>query len=176
MITFISGGARSGKSHFAEQYALQFNKNQQLNDNQKFIYIATAERTDCEMEERINRHIKERESIWKTTEEPIHITDILENLKNQEVILLDCLTVWLSNMMYKENAGLPQIMDEIAKLLRQQNHHLIIVSNDVNEELPNENWFVQQYIYFLEEVHRQITSKADSIFQVVAGIPIKWKG
>jgi adenosylcobinamide kinase / adenosylcobinamide-phosphate guanylyltransferase len=176
MVTFISGGARSGKSSFAEKYALQFIHG--LNEK-SLLYLATAERTDLEMEQRIARHIRERESIWHTIEAPLHITNVLQNVNGQEVILLDCLTIWLNNMMYKEKADLPLMMSEVSnwfRLSEKNQLELIIVSNDVNEGIPSDSLFVHQYIYNLEKVHNLITSKADSVYQVVAGIPIKWKG
>ena len=177
MITFISGGARSGKSSFAEKYSLNLFK--QDNKNSTLLYIATAERTDREMEERINRHIEERDSIWQTVEAPLDILAILEKTKGQEVILLDCLTVWLNNMMFKENIDLVSIIANVSKwiqLSRQKQIELIIVSNDLNEGMPIDHIMVHEYIYNLEKVHRTITESAESVYQVVAGIPIKWKG
>lgn len=179
MVTFISGGARSGKSSFAEKYALQFIQGLNEKREKSLLYIATAERTDLEMEQRIARHIREREAIWHTIEAPLQITNVLQNEKGQKVILLDCLTIWLNNMMYKGKADLSLMMSEVSnwfRLSEENQLELIIVSNDVNEGIPSDNLFVHQYIYNLEKVHHLITSKADSVYQVVAGIPIKWKG
>ncbi|KKI90318.1 hypothetical protein WQ54_20330 [Bacillus sp. SA1-12] len=180
MLTFISGGARSGKSSFAEAYALQlFNKGMKTSKKAKLLYIATAERTDPEMEKRIERHIKERESVWHTLEAPLDITNALLNVNEHDVIVLDCLTVWINNIMYKTNADIMLILKEVSKcihLSKQQQLQLIIVSNDVNEGIPSDNLFVNQYIYNLEKVHQLITSNAESVYQVVAGNPIQWKG
>jgi adenosylcobinamide kinase/adenosylcobinamide-phosphate guanylyltransferase len=131
------------------------------------------------MIQRISRHIEERDSVWHTIEAPLEITNVLNGLKGQEVILLDCLTVWLNNMMYKGKADLPMIMSEVSKWIQLSNQKqlkLIVVSNDVNEDIPSNNFFINQYIYHLEKIHHLMTSKADCVYQVVAGIPIKWKG
>lgn len=179
MLTFISGGARSGKSSFAENYALQFRRELNNRNDKTLLYIATAERTDSEMDQRIARHIEERGSIWHTIEAPLDITNVLHNVKGREVILLDCLTVWLNNMMYKGKANLRMMQNEVSQwiqLTHQKQLELIVVSNDVNEGIPIDNLFIHQYIYNLEKVHRLLTSKADSVYQVVGGIPIKWKG
>ncbi|MBO1514337.1 bifunctional adenosylcobinamide kinase/adenosylcobinamide-phosphate guanylyltransferase [Metabacillus bambusae] len=177
MITFISGGARSGKSSFAENYALELFK--KAGRKETLLYIATAERTDCEMENRITRHIVERESIWHTIEAPIEVTRVLQTVKEQEVILLDCLTVWINNMLYKGKTDIGMILEEVSKwikLAEENQLELIIVSNDVNEGIQSDNLFIHEYIYKLQKVHSLVTSKAESVYQVVAGIPIKWKG
>lgn len=176
MISFISGGARSGKSSFAEEYALNLYKRV---NHSSLLYIATAERTDHEMEARINRHIEERDPIWKTVEAPLDISTILENTKAKDIVLVDCLTVWLNNMMYKGNADLANIKVSVSKLIqvsRLKQIELIIVSNDLNEGMPIDHMMVHEYIYTLEQVHRTITANAEAVFQVIAGIPIQWKG
>jgi adenosylcobinamide kinase/adenosylcobinamide-phosphate guanylyltransferase len=177
MITFISGGARSGKSSFAENYALELFK--RAGRKETLHYIATAERTDPEMENRIARHIVERESIWHTTEAPMEVAQELQAVKEQEVILLDCLTVWVNNMLYKGKTDIGMILEEVSKwidLAEEKQLELIIVSNDVNEGIQSDNLFIHEYIYKLQKVHSLVTSKAESVYQVVAGIPIKWKG
>lgn len=173
MITFISGGARSGKSTFAENYALKHKNARPL------IYIATAERTDREMEERISRHQDERDVSWQTIEAPIDITSSLHKLQQHQIVLVDCLTVWVTNMMYRQNASLSTLQNEVEKWIgisNQKQLNLVLVSNDVNEGVPDANSFVHQFIYHLEQVHHLLTTKADYVYQVVGGIPIKWKG
>ncbi|MEK7196501.1 MAG: bifunctional adenosylcobinamide kinase/adenosylcobinamide-phosphate guanylyltransferase, partial [Nitrospirota bacterium] len=92
MITFIIGGARSGKSSFAMSEALKLKGRK--------AYIASAEALDGEMKERIKKHRKDRGDGWDTYEEPIRISEVLKKIEGQySVILLDCLTLWLSNLM-----------------------------------------------------------------------------
>ncbi|WP_273127423.1 bifunctional adenosylcobinamide kinase/adenosylcobinamide-phosphate guanylyltransferase [Bacillus weihaiensis] len=178
MITFISGGARSGKSAFAEKSAYHvFQKHRSL--TKRLYYFATAEQIDGEMKDRINRHQKQREEDWQTIEVPTNVTDKLISMNPYDVILLDCLTIWLNNMMYKEEADLIVIEREIHKwmeICRRKKLHLFIVSNDVNEGIMIRDYFTDQYIYLLESIHRYFVKEADTVYQVVASLPIKWKG
>ncbi|MCI0468918.1 MAG: bifunctional adenosylcobinamide kinase/adenosylcobinamide-phosphate guanylyltransferase, partial [Nitrospirae bacterium] len=91
-IIFITGGARSGKSSFALSEALKVKGRK--------AYIATAEALDSEMKERIKRHKKDRGDVWDTFEEPLGIANVIKKIKDRySVILLDCLTLWLSNLL-----------------------------------------------------------------------------
>ncbi|MBM7602987.1 adenosylcobinamide kinase/adenosylcobinamide-phosphate guanylyltransferase [Metabacillus crassostreae] len=181
MITFISGGARSGKSSFAEKLATEAyqQNNENKLGNSKLYYVATAERSDGEMNERINRHINERSGTWYTLEVPINISSQLENLHNHDVLLIDCLTIWLNNMMYKKQADLPQLLEEVTNWIDisiRKQLQLFIVSNDLNEGMLHKDYFTHQYMYALENVHHFLISESDAAYQVVAGIPIQWKG
>ncbi|WP_226665289.1 bifunctional adenosylcobinamide kinase/adenosylcobinamide-phosphate guanylyltransferase [Metabacillus litoralis] len=181
MITFISGGARSGKSSFAEDLSIKSYKrhNQKTDTEIKLYYFATAERSDGEMNARIERHINERDKKWKTIEVPTDIAARLEQLNTFDVILIDCLTVWLNNMMYKKQADLFQIKAEVSNwidiCIRKQ-LVLYIVSNDLNEGMLVKDYFTHQYMYALEDVHQFIISESDAAYQVIAGIPVQWKG
>lgn len=180
MITFISGGARSGKSSYAEKLALE-TYHQNLNNtsiNNKLYYIATAERTDGEMKDRINRHVHERSNLWDTLEAPMNLSTLLENLHNQDVLLIDCLTLWLNNMMYKKQADLTQLIEEVTSWIDisiRKQLNLFIVSNDLNEGMLVKDYFTHQYMYALENVHHFLISECDAAYQVIAGIPIQWK-
>ena len=91
-IVFITGGARSGKSSFALKEAIKISGHK--------AYIATAEALDDEMKARITKHKDERGSEWKTYEEPLKVSEIIEEIKDRySVVVLDCLTIWLSNMI-----------------------------------------------------------------------------
>lgn len=181
MITFISGGTRSGKSTYAEKLSLATYQQiiENYESNSKLYYIATAERSDGEMNERINRHIDERSSLWDTLEVPINISPLLENLHNHDVLLIDCLTIWLNNMMYKKQATSNQILSEVTKWIDisiRKKLNLFIVSNDLNEGMVVKDYFTHQYMYTLEKVHHFLIDESDAAYQVIAGIPIQWKG
>lgn len=176
MITFISGGARSGKSSFAENQALSLYN---MSEQKQLFYVATAEHSDSEMAERIQRHRESRESNWQTLETPIAISSIIEQIKAHDIVLLDCLTVWVNNMIFRKQAKLDEIIHEISYLIqhfKKKNASLFIVSNDVNEGFPIESTTVNEYIYQLEKAHHYITEHCDITYQVIGGIPIKWKG
>ena len=91
-IIFVTGGVRSGKSRFAQKLAQKFPGSK--------AYLATAQALDAEMEKRITRHQKSRPRTWQTLEEPVHIGDVIQKEGRRfDLILLDCLTLWLSNLM-----------------------------------------------------------------------------
>lgn len=173
MIIFISGGARSGKSTFAETTALSYRK-----ENNTLYYIATAKKSDEEMAERIRIHRQLRDNKWITIEEPHIISSSLLSVNKNDVVLIDCITIWLSNVMYELSFTYDQIMEEVHRWLHfaQKNEfHLIIVSNDLNEGFPLHDPFVTAYISQLQSIHQYIVAKADQAVQAQAGIPLYWK-
>jgi adenosylcobinamide kinase/adenosylcobinamide-phosphate guanylyltransferase len=194
LITFVSGGARSGKSRFAEELA-QFVFMRMLENYQKMeeetpqhmkaslvpnlIYLATAQAKDPEMIDRIDRHITQRGSLWQTIEEPYHISRVLRSCHSGDVILVDCLTIWLNNVMFDLELSVEMIRTSIKEWVRivsEKELHVLFVSNDVNEGVPSTQEMVHQYMKVLEDVHCDLVQKADQAIQVVAGIPVYWKG
>ncbi|MCR6097413.1 bifunctional adenosylcobinamide kinase/adenosylcobinamide-phosphate guanylyltransferase [Salipaludibacillus agaradhaerens] len=181
MIVFISGGARSGKSRFAEAMTCDcYDESRRQGSGGKLIYVATARHTDLEMTERINRHRHERDEAWQTVEEPLDLLATVMTAGDGDVILIDCLTVWLNNRLFASNwNGENALLHELSEIMSQvdmKKLQLIFVSNDVNEGIPVDNELVTSYIATLERVHRFVVSQADHVYQVVAGIPIQWKG
>ena len=180
MILFISGGARSGKSYFAERTALSlYNKSVRKKESSSLYYIATAKKSDDEMVERIAIHQQDRGLTWKTIEEPFDIEHILSNCNKCDVILLDCLTIWVSNVIFELNYSLEKLESVIStclNLARKKHFHLIIVSNDVNVGIPNPNDSVITYMYYLQRLHQTIIEQSEIVVEVQAGIPTYWKG
>ena len=180
MILFISGGARSGKSYFAEQTALSlYNKAVREKERSSLYYIATAKKSDDEMVERIRIHQQDRGEKWKTIEEPFDIERILSNCKKEDVILIDCLTIWLSNVMFELDYSLEKLEKVISNwlsLAREKQFHLLIVSNDVNEGIPISHEAVLTYMYSLQRLHQTIIEQSEIVVEVQAGIPTYWKG
>ncbi|SOC43079.1 bifunctional adenosylcobinamide kinase/adenosylcobinamide-phosphate guanylyltransferase [Ureibacillus acetophenoni] len=179
MILFISGGARSGKSYFAEQTALSLHNKVKGRERSLLYYIATAKKSDDEMVERIRIHQQDRGDVWKTVEEPFDIERILANCNKEDVILLDCLTIWLSNVMFELNYSLEKLEKVIFNLLslaREKQFHLMIVSNDVNVGIPTSYDSVFTYMYSLQRIHQRIIEQSDIVVEVQAGIPTYWKG
>ncbi|MFE7062782.1 bifunctional adenosylcobinamide kinase/adenosylcobinamide-phosphate guanylyltransferase [Sutcliffiella sp. NPDC057660] len=176
MIIFISGGARSGKSTYAEKMARSIYSNAK---NARLIYIATAKRSDKEMERRIKIHRQEREDEWQVEEESYELSRILENLQSGDVILIDCLTIWLSNMMFDRTYSYSELVDEVSKwcsIAKEKQLQLIIVSNDLNEGCPSRFELVNEYMYNLERLHQLVVQEAQYAIQTIAGIPTYWKG
>lgn len=180
MIIFISGGARSGKSHIAERIAVSiFNKMKESDQKGNLYYIATAKRSDLEMEERIRLHQQDRLKEWQTIEASADLSSVLVNFKKNDVILIDCLTIWLSNVMFELEYSTQNIEDTVyswLSLAKEKQFDLIFVSNDVNEGTPHPDQGVLTYMYTLQRIHQNIVERAEAVVQVIAGIPVYWKG
>ncbi|GGX82532.1 adenosylcobinamide kinase/adenosylcobinamide phosphate guanyltransferase [Litchfieldella qijiaojingensis] len=175
MIAFVSGGARSGKSAQAEALAMRWHRAR----GGRLYYLATARATDGEMIRRISRHRETRGSGWTTLEEPVDLMAALDQVVPGSTLLLDCLTLWASQVLYgsglDERQGLAMI-DTMLSRARARNIALVVVSNDVNEEVPPRDAEVRRYLAFLQRLHRRVAHEAELAIQVVAGLPMYWKG
>lgn len=179
MIAFVSGGARSGKSTYAEALVRRW----QAERGGARYYLATSSRGDTEMQARIGRHRRARGEGWITLETPVDLCAALGMVEAGSTLLLDCLTLWASQLLYaSEHASeLDEVQGVvmIERLLadaRQRDIALVIVSNDVNEGMPPEEAEVWRYLAFLQRVHRLVAQEADEVVQVMAGLPQVWKG
>ncbi len=173
--TFIIGGARSGKSG----YALELGSN--IPGRKGFI--ATAEAFDEEMKERITLHQKTRSSEWasewETIEEPVDIAKrLLEIAGLYDVVIVDCLTLWLSNMLCREEDS-EHIKTEIGHLtsvLREITCKVIIVSNEVGLGIVPENRMARLFRDLGGWMNQKVASASDEVYLVTCGIPMKIKG
>ncbi|QTP59796.1 bifunctional adenosylcobinamide kinase/adenosylcobinamide-phosphate guanylyltransferase [Billgrantia antri] len=175
MIAFISGGARSGKSTHAEALARRW----QAERGGARYYLATARRSDDgEWQARIDRHRQARGEGWITLEEPVDLVAALERVEPGSTLLLDCLTLWASQLLYFSDFDEAQGVAMIERLLveaRRRDVALVIVSNDVNEGMPPEDAEVWRYLAFLQRAHRLVAQEADEVIQVKAGLSQVWK-
>jgi adenosylcobinamide kinase / adenosylcobinamide-phosphate guanylyltransferase len=183
-IIFITGGARSGKSSFALAKALTVAGRK--------AYIATAEALDEEMAKRIEQHKKQRGKEWDTIEEPLKIAEVMKKLSgNYSALVLDCMTLWLSNLfMNTQSKGLQTIESEIQELLdtlRQLKSpaagdpdsgfcSLYIVSNEVGMGIVPENETARKFRDMAGILNQKIAEVSDEAYMMVAGIPMKMKG
>jgi adenosylcobinamide kinase/adenosylcobinamide-phosphate guanylyltransferase len=169
-IIFITGGARSGKSTYTLEDASRLTG--------KKAYIATAEALDEEMRDRIENHKKQRGKDWDTYEEPLRIAEVIQEIEGKyTAIVIDCLTLWLSNIM---QSGL-NISQEIAKLietLRITHHtsHIYLVSNEVGMGIVPENDMARKFRDMAGILNQKVAEISDEVYLLVAGIPIKIKG
>ncbi|MEK7267654.1 MAG: bifunctional adenosylcobinamide kinase/adenosylcobinamide-phosphate guanylyltransferase [Nitrospirota bacterium] len=167
LITFIIGGARSGKSSFALQKASALPGSK--------AYIATAQALDNEMRERIEKHKKERPEEWMTFEEPLNISALIKDIQDKhDVILLDCLTLWLSNLMLN-NLDLEKEIDLFCSSLFTVHCSLFIVSNEVGMGIVPDNELSRRFRDLSGYLNRKVAEIADEAYLVTAGIPIKIK-
>jgi len=177
-LIFITGGARSGKSNLAEKMAISLGK--------PVAYIATGQPLDEEMAHRIKKHKNKRPTDWKTYEEPIKVRELVSRLGlEKEVILIDCLTLLTSNLLLKKEDKVEdskwqeEILLEIKKLAEisyKVPAQVIIVSNEVGMGLVPDNPMGRVYRDILGRANSIIADKADEVFMMVSGIPLKIKG
>jgi len=177
-LLFITGGARSGKSHFAEEIAAKTGK--------EVVYIATAQAGDEEMKRRIKKHQERRPGNWKTFEEPNNVKKLVKEIGFEDiVILIDCLTLLVSNhLLCNENIigedvlerKVLQEIDRLAIIAVQSRAEVIIVSNEVGMGLVPDKKIGRFYRDILGKANNLIAQKADKVFFMLSGIPIKVKG
>jgi len=169
-ITFVIGGARSGKSSFALKCASDAS-----DLSGKKAFIATAQAHDAEMNERIERHKLERGVVWDTFEEPLYPGRTLGEIRDAyDVIVVDCLTLWLSNIMLADK----QIENEIETFcssLLNVNCSLFIVSNEVGMGIVPENDLARRFRDMAGRLNQKTAAIADEVYLVVAGIPLRIK-
>ena len=172
-VIFVTGGAKSGKSSFVLSEAAK-------HEGPK-AFIATAEALDEEMAKRIGRHKIERGDGWDTFEEPIRITETIKQIQDKYgAIVLDCLTLWLSNLMHA-NLDISQEIEKLVEILKDSSlitHHssLYLVSNEVGAGIVPENALTREFRDLAGTMNQRVAGVSDEVFMVVAGIPVKIKG
>ncbi|MFY0990814.1 bifunctional adenosylcobinamide kinase/adenosylcobinamide-phosphate guanylyltransferase [Halomonas sp. C05BenzN] len=174
MIAFVGGGARSGKSTFAERLARQWHRER----GGQRCYLATARASDDEMAARILRHRHERGDGWITLEAPLAIDEALAGIEAGSTVLLDCLTLWASQWLFAGGGSEAEgeaLLARVIERARARDIALVVVSNDINEDLPPRHPGAWRYLAFLQRLHRQLAREADRVVEVVAGLPIDWK-
>lgn len=164
MIEFFLGGARSGKSALAEQAARATGKG--------LVYIATAQARDDEMSERIVHHRRQRGDNWHTVEEPLQlVTTLQQESAHNRCLLIDCLTLWLSNWLEHDPLGWPAARDEFLDLLPGLPGDIILVSNEVGQGVVPVNALARQFVDESGRLHQALARRCQRVVFVVAGIP-----
>ncbi len=167
MITFVTGGARSGKSSFALSAASGIQGRR--------AYIATAQALDDEMQLRIEKHKQERSSAWDTFEEPRAISMLVREINgNYDVVLIDCLTLWLSNLMM-DNADIPAALDLFLAAVKDCKAELFIVSNEVGMGIVPDNEMARLFRDYAGTMNRLSAEAADRVYMLCSGIPVRIK-
>jgi len=166
--TFIIGGCRSGKSshalHLADTLGLAHK-----------LFIATCVPQDEEMNLRVKRHQIERGPGWQTIEEPIDIAAaIADRPQKTQLIVIDCLTLWASNMMlnYQNDDFVHQAIDSFCAMLAQAAIPIILVSNEVGAGIVPENALARRFRDLVGRVNQQVASACHQVIWMVAGIPV----
>lgn len=170
MVRLILGGAASGKSQYAEKLVLDSQK--------KRIYIATAQAHDEEMRQKIVKHQQRRTTDnWLTIEEPIALAAVLEaNADVNTCILVDCLTLWLSNILFDRQGNLQESLfkQQVTALLtciKTLNSDVIFVSNDVSGGIIPMDAMSRRFVDEAGLLHQQLAQRCDHVVLVTAGLP-----
>lgn len=171
MKELILGGTRSGKSALALQHALASGKN--------VTFIATATAGDDEMATRIERHKTDRPAHWMLIEEPIALAEVLlQHADEQSCLLVDCLTLWLCNLLAGETSDEAPFItqrDALLKALPQLPGHVIFVSNEVGFGITPMGQINRRFVDEAGRLHQQLASVCDQVTLTVAGLPLSLK-
>jgi len=171
-LTLIIGGARSGKSAFAEKLAAR---------HDSVLFVATAEALDDEMQRRIENHQRNRPDTWHTLEEPREVVTALESTPPHDVLLLDCLTLWVSNLLLDMEEGTDaeqHIRAEAEKLLgvyEGSDAEWIVVTNEVGLGVVPPTVLGRAFQDALGRVNQLFAARADRVYQMTAGLAVDLK-
>lgn len=176
-IVFVTGGARSGKSVYALRRA-------EALDGPR-VFVATGTPFDAEMRDRIGRHKRDRRSrLWKTVEEPMDLPGALRKCARFPVVLVDCLSLWVNNLLYEaarrgrdlEEDAVARRMERALSAFRRQNGTAFIVSNEVTLGIVPENKTARRYRDLLGRCNQVAASAAAEVVLLVSGVPLTIKG
>jgi adenosylcobinamide kinase / adenosylcobinamide-phosphate guanylyltransferase len=169
-VTLVLGGARSGKSHYAQTLASGY---------RRVTFLATARRSDAEMRERIARHRRERPASWRTVEAPLdlHKTIASESLK-ADLLLVDCLTLFVANAMSRnrKKSSARAVAEQVCEAIRASKASVIVVSNEVGSGIVPAYRSGRIYRDLLGQMNQEIAKIADKVVLMIAGIPLTVKG
>ena len=170
MKQLILGGARSGKSAIAEKLAIGTSKS--------LIYIATAQVGDTEMKQRIELHQERRSAKWETVEEAIELTTAIKQYNNEKYcIVVDCLTLWLTNLLLLNNEEIfSKQLNDFVDSIDELQADLIIVSNETSMGIVPLGELSRRYIDEAGLMHQRISKKSDRVIMTIAGLPMFLKG
>lgn len=169
MIELVLGGARSGKSRYAEQRA--------ANSAKQVIYVATGEARDAEMVARIIQHRQARPQHWQTLEEPIQLAKIIKNQSNNKTcLLIDCLTLWLSNILFNRRGELQETVFEyetqaLYRVLPTITEPLILVTNEIGLGVVPIDKMARRFVDEAGLLHQHLALLSDRVVLITAGLP-----
>jgi adenosylcobinamide kinase / adenosylcobinamide-phosphate guanylyltransferase len=166
-IALVGGGVRSGKSRFALSLARR--------RGERRAFVATAQALDAEMAERIAAHARSRGGDFTTVEEPIAIAAALEQLRDVDVVVLDCLTLWLSNLLVRgdSEAHILEQVEELVRAIERRPFHLVIVTNEVGMGIVPESPLGRAFRDIAGIAHQRLARVADEIYLAALGVILR---
>ena len=165
-LTLVLGGARSGKSRQAEQLVRSVRP--------PWTYVATAQASDDEMRERIALHRTRRGDGWLTEEVPLDLAAALRDVPPGRPVLVDCLTLWLTNTMLAER-DVDAALDDLVETCRRAAGPLVLVSNEVGLGIVPDNALARRFRDHAGVLHQRLAAEAEQVLFMVAGLPIAVK-
>ncbi len=204
-LVLVTGGARAGKSDFAQRLALSFSQQRAGLDPVQssksrgaeaevsgggVLFVATAEAVDAEMEERIRRHRASRPAEWRTLEEPVKLPEAIraaldhpESGKGYGVVLVDCLNLWVSNLLFQHEgegwagteSALVEAMGRLLDCYQTLEASFILVTNEVGLGLVPSHPLGRQFRDALGKVNQLVAARSDKVYLLVAGLPLEVK-
>ncbi len=166
-LSLVLGGAASGKSAFAESLIAKGNGDP--------IYIATAQIFDDEMAEKILRHREMRGEGWTTIEEPLDLPDALSRVADGQPALIDCATLWLTNVILGDH-DVAQYSDAFITALGTCKGPVVIVSNEVGQGIVPDNALSRKFRNAQGRLNQTLAAQAELVVTVMAGLPLPLKG
>lgn len=166
-IILVTGGQRSGKSEFSESLALKYSDTP--------VYIATARAYDDEFRERVRLHRARRGPAWTTIEEE---TDLGRINLDGRTVLIDCVTMWATNIFFKYNEDVPDSFEKLKKEFSEFTGHdaiYIFVTNEIGMGGVSPNAMTRRFTDLQGSINRHIAAAADEVYLTVSGIPVKIK-
>ena len=162
----VTGGARSGKSSFAEKRTKRLGSS--------LVYIATSEIIDSEIEKRVAEHQARRGSEWQTLHAPLKLTEALFETDGKGPCLVDCLTIWLNNLIF-HNEDTVVATKELIKVLEQRSDPVVFVTNEVGSGIVPENALARRFRDEAGRMNQIISQVADEVYVSISGIPLQIK-
>lgn len=164
MIELVLGGARSGKSAYAEKIAIK--------SGRKLHYLATARGLDIEMQSRIAHHRSGRSASWLTIEEPVHLAQVLQiHDQSGHVVVVDCLTLWLTNnLLDADTESWNREKTALLNILPTLKSHVILVSNEVGQGIVPMGEITRRFVDEAGWLHQEIAALAGKVIFITAGL------
>jgi adenosylcobinamide kinase / adenosylcobinamide-phosphate guanylyltransferase len=165
----VLGGARSGKTGFAERLAMRA--------GQRPAYLATAEALDGEMQDRVQTHQRQRQGRFATIEEPIRLGEALvAATRDHDVVLVDCLTLWITNLL-GANKDVAAAVEDLATVLQELDEtRVILVSNEVGLGIVPDNSMARSFRDLAGSAHQRLAEICADVHFIIAGLPMTLKG
>lgn len=169
-IAFVTGGARSGKSRFAQTLTEGWDG--------RLLYVATGEARDQEMRDRIEKHQRDRGPRWETREEPLDLSAALASGEHFGGVLLDCLTLWTSNLLERhldDEAALWESVNRFLSALERFRGRLCVVTNEVGAGIVPGNALARRFRDVAGRINQETAARATEAHWVVSGLPVRLK-